>query len=95
MPVLFISHGLGPGWILDSTDFHPGLKELDKSSKSAQFMKTIRSKLNLPQPRAVLVVSAHWSEEDFSITSSPKPDLLYDYYGFSDATYRVKWKPPG
>jgi len=30
-----------------------------------------------------------------AINSSPKPDLLYDYYGFPEHTYKLKYDAPG
>jgi aromatic ring-opening dioxygenase catalytic subunit (LigB family) len=50
----------------------------------------------LPErPRALLVVSAHWEEEVPTVMSSPRPPILYDYYGFPPASYEIQWPAPG
>lgn len=46
-------------------------------------------------PRAVLMISAHWEEREFTLTSSPKPPMIYDYGGFPDYTYRIQYAAPG
>ncbi len=46
-------------------------------------------------PKAVVVVSAHWEEPEFTVTSNPRPPLIYDYYGFPEHTYRLKYDAPG
>lgn len=47
------------------------------------------------QPAAILVVSAHWEERACAITASPAPPMIYDYYGFPEETYRVRYPAPG
>jgi len=50
----------------------------------------------LPEPPvAVLVISGHWEEQDFTVSSSPQPGMLYDYYGFPPETYRIRYPAPG
>jgi aromatic ring-opening dioxygenase catalytic subunit (LigB family) len=46
-------------------------------------------------PRAVLMISAHWEESEFTLTSSPKPPMIYDYGGFPDYTYHIHYDAPG
>ena len=46
-------------------------------------------------PRAVLVVSGHWEEVDFTVSSSPNPGMVYDYYGFPEETYHIRYPAPG
>jgi aromatic ring-opening dioxygenase catalytic subunit (LigB family) len=46
-------------------------------------------------PLAVLVISGHWEEEPLAVTSNPAPPLLYDYYGFPEHTYQLKYPAPG
>ena len=46
-------------------------------------------------PAAVLMVSAHWEEAEFTLTSSPRPPMVYDYYGFPDYTYQIHYDAPG
>lgn len=46
-------------------------------------------------PRAVLMVSGHWEERDFTVMSNPAPPMIYDYGGFPEHTYHVKYPAPG
>lgn len=46
-------------------------------------------------PKAILIISAHWEEEEFTLTSGLKPTLIYDYYGFPEHTYRLKYPADG
>jgi aromatic ring-opening dioxygenase catalytic subunit (LigB family) len=46
-------------------------------------------------PKAVLVISGHWEERDFTLMSSPNPPMIYDYSGFPEHTYRIKYPAPG
>jgi len=47
------------------------------------------------KPRAIVMVSAHWLEPVFSVTSGARPQLIYDYYGFPPHTYELKYPAPG
>jgi aromatic ring-opening dioxygenase catalytic subunit (LigB family) len=46
-------------------------------------------------PRAILIISGHWEEPEFSLTGSPAPALIYDYSGFPEHTYDLKYDAPG
>jgi aromatic ring-opening dioxygenase catalytic subunit (LigB family) len=46
-------------------------------------------------PRAVLMVSAHWEEAEFTLTSNPRPPMIYDYGGFPEYTYHIRYDAPG
>lgn len=53
-------------------------------------------KLGTPQqPRAIVLVTAHWSTDKVTISSQEKPGLLYDYYGFPPESYELKHDAPG
>lgn len=97
LPVLFLSHGGGPCWFLDgSRPESSWAKEFDVNSASADFMRSLRSIAGLPRsPDAILVVSAHWEEENFAVLTAARPSLYFDYYGFPDHTYHLKWSVPG
>lgn len=47
------------------------------------------------RPKALLVISGHWEEREFSVMASPQPPMVYDYYGFPEHTYQVKYEAPG
>jgi aromatic ring-opening dioxygenase catalytic subunit (LigB family) len=82
-PVLFIPHGGGPLPLLG-----------DKNHESlVAFLQTISRRLG--KPAAILLISAHWEEDIPTITSAPLPQLVYDYYGFPDEAYEVKYAAHG
>ena len=45
-------------------------------------------------PKAVLMVSAHWEEDDFRRSAS-SPSMIYDYNNFPANTYQVQYPAPG
>ncbi len=47
------------------------------------------------KPTAVLVISGHWEEPDFTVMASPQPPMIYDYSGFPAHTYRIRYGAPG
>ena len=47
------------------------------------------------QPAAILSVSGHWEEPQFTVATSEQPPMVYDYYGFPEHTYRIKYPAPG
>lgn len=51
---------------------------------------------DLPErPKALLVISGHWEEKAFTVQDGVKPGLLYDYHGFPEHTYHLRWDAPG
>jgi aromatic ring-opening dioxygenase catalytic subunit (LigB family) len=87
MPTIFVPHGAGPCFFMEWNP--PGIwvpMEL--------WLRGIGS--TLPErPRAILLVSAHWLEDDFAVTSGARPALIYDYYGFPKHTYEIRYDAPG
>lgn len=88
-PVIGLSHGGGPGPVLGDP-------------VSAQITESLRTKvpqilrLNTPEaPRAIVVVTAHWSTAYPTISSGKQPKLYYDYRGFSPEAYELKYDAPG
>jgi aromatic ring-opening dioxygenase catalytic subunit (LigB family) len=47
------------------------------------------------KPKAVLVVSGHWETPVPTLNVAEKPNLLFDYYGFPEHTYRLKYPVAG
>jgi aromatic ring-opening dioxygenase catalytic subunit (LigB family) len=47
------------------------------------------------KPRAVLVISGHWEENPVQLNVLARPPLLFDYYGFPQHTYHLRYPAPG
>lgn len=47
------------------------------------------------RPRAVLVISGHWEELEFTVGTSLRPPMIYDYGGFPEHTYHLQYPAPG
>ena len=87
MPTLFIPHGAGPCFFMD---WQPA----DSWTRMAEFLRGVAA--SLPQrPSAILMVSAHWLTDRFSVTAGARPELIYDYYGFPPHTYQLRYDAPG
>lgn len=80
--VLYISHGGGPLPLLGDA----GHREMTGLLRElASFIR---------KPSSILVISAHWEEAEASVTCKENPELLYDYYGFPEESYEVKYPAP-
>ena len=82
MPVLFIGHGSPMNAISDNL-FTKNLKSIGSEIK-ADF-----------NPEAILVISAHWLTEGTFVNISDHPKIIYDFGGFPDELYRVKYPAKG
>jgi 4,5-DOPA dioxygenase extradiol len=49
----------------------------------------------LPKPRAVLMLSAHWEKRPATLGATRTVPLYYDFYGFPERYYQVKYPAPG
>jgi 4,5-DOPA dioxygenase extradiol len=49
----------------------------------------------LPRPTAVLMVSAHWEARPTTLGATKTVPLYYDFYGFPQRYYEVKYPAPG
>ncbi|GAA0402807.1 class III extradiol ring-cleavage dioxygenase [Streptomyces luteireticuli] len=49
----------------------------------------------LPRPGAVLIVSAHWEEAPLALGATETVPLTYDFWGFPEHYYRVRYPAPG
>jgi aromatic ring-opening dioxygenase catalytic subunit (LigB family) len=88
LPSIYIPHGGGPCFFMEwQGDAHLW-------DKMGDFLRGLGRSL-ATKPKAIVVVSAHWEEHEFSVTSQAQPPLLYDYYGFPAHTYALKYPAPG
>ena len=86
MPSYFISHGGGP-W--------PWLPHMRAMLKNLE-VSLARMPSELPEkPRAILMFSGHWEEDAFTVMTSPRPGMVYDYSGFPPETYQITYPAPG
>ncbi|MDP1927450.1 MAG: class III extradiol ring-cleavage dioxygenase [Thiobacillus sp.] len=87
MPTWFIPHGGGPCFFMA---WNPP----NAWDRMADFLRGRAASLPCT-PRAIVMVSAHWLEPAFSVTSGAHPQLIYDYNGFPPHTYELKYPAPG
>ena len=79
MPVLFIGHGSPMN----------GIEDNEFSRRWTQMAKEI------PTPKAVLVVSAHWFSKGTHITAMDFPKTIHDFGGFPQALFDVQYNALG
>ncbi|HSV12163.1 MAG TPA: 4,5-DOPA dioxygenase extradiol [Hanamia sp.] len=79
MPVLFVGHGSPMNGIEDN-EFSERWKQMAKE---------------IPQPAAVLVISAHWFSKGTRITAMDFPETIHDFGGFPQALFDVQYPAPG
>ncbi|MCD9144413.1 dioxygenase family protein [Streptomyces albireticuli] len=49
----------------------------------------------LPRPKAILMVSAHWEEAPLALGATETVPLVYDFWGFPEHYYKVRYEAPG
>jgi 4,5-DOPA dioxygenase extradiol len=50
---------------------------------------------SLPKPKAVLMVTAHWETQLPMLSGNPAPSMIYDFGGFPDPLYKIRYAAPG
>jgi len=90
LPTLFIPHGGGPCFFMDLAGGPPDPMWRPMQAHLAGLIESLPER-----PRAILLVSGHWEEQDVTVHLGDGQPLLYDYYGFPEHTYRLRWDAPG
>ncbi|MCP3101160.1 dioxygenase [Myxococcus sp. K15C18031901] len=79
-PALFVSHG-SPMVALDSDAYPQALRGFGEGAGPV---------------KALVVVSAHWETPgEVRVTASAQPPLVYDFYGFPEPLYRLRYPAAG
>lgn len=87
MPSYFLCHGGGPWpWLGGPFRKHHGALE--------RGLRAVPSQLPT-RPLAILVVSAHWEEQIFTVTASAAPGMVHDYAGFPTEACTIRYPSPG
>ncbi|PMV81409.1 MULTISPECIES: class III extradiol ring-cleavage dioxygenase [unclassified Pseudomonas] len=78
-PSLYISHG-SPMLALEPGASGPALARLAAE---------------MPKPKAIVIVSAHWESNDLLVSGNPRPETWHDFGGFPKALFEVQYPAPG
>ena len=78
-PSLYISHG-SPMLALEPGASGPALTRLAAE---------------LPKPKAIVIVSAHWESNELLVSGNPQPETWHDFGGFPQALSDVQYPAPG
>ncbi len=49
----------------------------------------------LPKPKAVLMVTAHWETNLPTLSGNARPSMIHDFGGFPDEVYKIVYPAPG
>jgi aromatic ring-opening dioxygenase catalytic subunit (LigB family) len=87
LPTYYLSHGGGP-WPYMEDGMRRRFDKLEAS------LLAIRGEWG-DAVRALLVISGHWETPEFAVSSGAHPGMVFDYYGFPEYLYHIKYDAPG
>lgn len=79
MPAIFIGHG-SPMNAVEDNVYTRAWQKLGK---------------DLPKPKAILCISAHWFTDKTVISNVEYPQQIYDFYGFPEELYQINYPVTG
>jgi 4,5-DOPA dioxygenase extradiol len=79
MPTVFVGHG-SPMNAVQKNSFTDFLKDFPR---------------DLPKPKAILVVSAHWETRGTKVLKIEVPKTIHDFGGFPEALYQIQYPAHG
>ncbi len=79
LPVFFMGHG-------------SPMNAVEENAFTAAWSKSTE---HLSDIHAILCISAHWQTKGTHVDISERPKQVYDFYGFPDALYNIRYAPLG